>query len=127
MLGAVLVDQAADRAAGGVVHAGDAAGADGDELLLRERAGALQASAADAAAATASVGERGSAGHVGLLAVVESDQTDSWTARARAPRCRIDRRAEALDDRVELAVGDDERRREQHVVAMRPSTVPPIG
>ena len=32
---AVLVDQAADRAARGVVHAGDAAGADGDELLLR--------------------------------------------------------------------------------------------
>jgi hypothetical protein len=42
VLGAVLVHQAADGAAGGVVHAGDAAGADGDELLLREGAGGGQ-------------------------------------------------------------------------------------
>ena len=34
MLGAVLVDQPADRAAGGVIDAGDTAGADGDEFLL---------------------------------------------------------------------------------------------
>ncbi len=35
VLGTVLVDEAADRAAGRVVDAGDATGADGDELLLR--------------------------------------------------------------------------------------------
>src|SRR5690606_4717113 len=34
VLRAVLVDEAADRPAGGVVHAGDATGSDGDELLL---------------------------------------------------------------------------------------------
>jgi hypothetical protein len=39
VLGAVLVHQAADGAAGRVVHAGDTAGADGDELLLRQGAG----------------------------------------------------------------------------------------
>src|SRR3546814_12367666 len=33
---AVLVEQAADGAAGSVVHAGNAAGTDGDELLLGE-------------------------------------------------------------------------------------------
>ncbi len=41
VLRAVLVDQAADRAARGVVHAGDAAGADGHELLLRLRRGSM--------------------------------------------------------------------------------------
>ncbi len=40
VLGAVLVDQAADGAAGRVVHAGDAAGADGHEFLLRHGRGA---------------------------------------------------------------------------------------
>jgi len=42
VLGAVLVDQAADRAAGRVVDAGHAAGADGDELLLGLRGRSAQ-------------------------------------------------------------------------------------
>src|SRR5690606_26646779 len=40
--GTVLVDQAAYRAAGRVVHAGHATGADGDELLLGGRGCAAQ-------------------------------------------------------------------------------------
>ena len=45
----------------------------------------------------------------------------------RACERRIDRVAEAGDDLLELGVGHDERRRQQHVVAPRPSIVPPIG
>ena len=46
VLGAVLVDQPADRAAHRVVDAGDAAGADGDEFLLRGSRPALRRASA---------------------------------------------------------------------------------
>ena len=60
-LGAVLVDEPADRAADGVVHAGDPAGADRDELLLRggrerQQGGAGQGDRGGAAATGAARG-----------------------------------------------------------------------
>ena len=123
VLGAVLVDQAADRAAGRVVDAGDAAGADGDELLLRERRARARSAARAAAAAASQRRERGCACHRG-----SSCGCDQRSRADRAGDARVDRRAQALrrcaSSSASLAMNGGA---SSTWSPCRPSTVPPIG
>ena len=99
-LGAILVHQPAHRAADRVIDAGDAAGADGDELLLRD--GGRRASPAQ---------QRDQAGR-GRPAVCSFLLDSSWisrspalarhAARAEIADRGIDRVAQPLDDGVDL-------------------------
>ena len=127
VLGAVLVDQAADRAAGRVVHAGDAAGADGDELLLGHRPARRRRRSATAATR----GERDArrlmvmtAPEWGPRRWVPSVQSRDDIGFSRPMRTAGNTvsalRASLSDDLFELAAVHDERRGEEHVVAPLP-------
>ena len=123
MLLAVLVDEPADRAADGVVHARDAAGADGDELLLGLSGAARQATPATPAARRGDDPDRITAISplVGRLRAYHV-RSSGPVARAASTARRAARRC------ASIVVGvDDEGRGEQHVVAAPPSIVPPIG